>query len=330
MSLLKAPSSVIARLESLQKRFLWTGTTDPKKLHWIHWDTIKCSKSRGGLRVQDLRILNTALLSKWTWRYATERSAWWRTLISSKCGTGPSDWISIWNFSSSGYSMWKGVIAFGSIFWTYGSIDPGGGMCDFWRDYWVRGMRLASLFPRIDASAQSLDARLCDVFHFSDRFEWSIPLRYQLRGGALEEWHNFLLHLVLIPQTLLTEGPTYIYWPLHSKGLFTVASLRQELNATRFVGNSNFPSDVIWVPFIPPKFTSFCWKAFHKRIATIDNLQRRGFSFANRCVMCYCSTESVDHLFLQCSFVTRVWNLLISALSFHGPLHSELVGFIKA
>ncbi|CAN1823887.1 Putative ribonuclease H protein At1g65750, partial [Linum perenne] len=180
MSLLKAPSSVIARLESLQKRFLWTGTTDPKKLHWIHWDTIKCSKSRGGLRVQDLRILNTALLSKWTWRYATERSAWWRTLISSKCGTGPSDWISIWNFSSSGYSMWKGVIAFGSIFWTYGSIDPGGGMCDFWRDYWVRGMRLASLFPRIAASAQSLDARLCNVCHFSDRLEWSIPLRYQL------------------------------------------------------------------------------------------------------------------------------------------------------
>ncbi|CAN1800026.1 hypothetical protein LINPERHAP1_LOCUS22360 [Linum perenne] len=46
--------------------------------------------------------------------------------------------------------------------------------------------------------------------------------------------------------------------------------------------------------------------------------------------MCYCFPEYVDHLFLRCSFVTRVWNLLSSALSFHGPLHSELVGFIKA
>ncbi|CAN1800027.1 hypothetical protein LINPERHAP1_LOCUS22360 [Linum perenne] len=203
-------------------------------------------------------------------------------------------------------------------------------MYDFWRDYWVRGVRLASLFPRIAASAQSFDARLCDVCHFSDRLEWSIHFRYQIRGGALEEWNNFLLHLASIFQTLLTEGPASIYWPLHSKGLFTVASLRQELNATRFFRNSNFPSDIIWLPFIPPKFTSFCWKAFHKRIVTVDNLQRQGFSFANRCVMCYCFPEYVDHLFLRCSFVTRVWNLLSSALSFHGPLHSELVGFIKA
>ncbi|CAN1780369.1 hypothetical protein LINPERHAP1_LOCUS15070 [Linum perenne] len=45
-------------------------------------------------------------------------------------------------------------------------------------------------------------------------------------------------------------------------------------------------------------------KASADRIATLDNLQRRGFALPNWCVLCERMEESVDHLFLQCTFAS--------------------------
>ena len=35
-------------------------------------------------------------------------------------------------------------------------------------------------------------------------------------------------------------------------------------------------------------------------ILAIDNLVKRGFTLVNRCCMCRCCGESVDHLLLHC------------------------------
>ncbi|CAN0880911.1 hypothetical protein LINGRAHAP2_LOCUS13919 [Linum grandiflorum] len=49
----------------------------------------------GGLGIQDLKILNTALICKWGRRFVVERDAWWRRLIVLKCGKGPSVWLPV-------------------------------------------------------------------------------------------------------------------------------------------------------------------------------------------------------------------------------------------
>ncbi|CAN1310653.1 Putative ribonuclease H protein At1g65750, partial [Linum perenne] len=180
LSHFKAPSSVITSLEIIQNHFLWSGVSDLDKIHWISWNLVKTPKRLGGLGVQGLRSLNTALLCKWHWRFAVERSAWWRELIISKCGVGPSEWQPIWHFTYTGLSLWKWVVSVSSTFWTYGFIDPGGGMCAFWFDYWVRGVKLVSEFPRIVAAAQFLDVCISNVVSFSDRQRWSIPLRFSV------------------------------------------------------------------------------------------------------------------------------------------------------
>ncbi|CAN1826521.1 hypothetical protein LINPERHAP1_LOCUS31589, partial [Linum perenne] len=71
------------------------------------------------------------------------------------------------------------------------------------------------------------------------------------------------------------------------------------------------------------------WKIYLGKVATQDNLQRRGFTLANRCVLCGSNEESVQHLFLSCSFAFDVWTLVSSKLSIHGPHPSSLAGFIK-
>lgn len=39
----------------------------------------------------------------------------------------------------------------------------------------------------------------------------------------------------------------------------------------------------------------------------MDNLQKRGMYLPNICPLCYRDVESVDHIFLHCSYVSEVW-----------------------
>ncbi|CAN1279152.1 hypothetical protein LINPERPRIM_LOCUS16904, partial [Linum perenne] len=95
------------------------------------------------------------------------------------------------------------------------------------------------------------------------------------------------------------------------------------LLAERFPGSNSFPASWIWASSAPSKVQFFCWLVFRNRIATIDNLQRRGFAFPNRCV-CELEAESADHIFIQCRFSSQVWSKLSSTLSIHGPMPSSL------
>ncbi|CAN0875494.1 Putative ribonuclease H protein At1g65750 [Linum grandiflorum] len=199
---------------------------------------------------------------------------------------------------------------YSSIFWSHGFIDPGGGLCSFWYDYWIPGVRFSTLYPRIAATSRSLDSFVSDLCSFHDSRSWIVPLPVNLRGGAAEEWLRFSDHLNSTPVDLITAGPPYIVWSLESSGAFSVKFLRSAISAQRFPGIDGVPHDVLWPHFIPTKIQCFTWMVFHKRIATIDNLQRRGFHLAGRCVLCSNQSESVDLIFLHCDFAAAIWRRL--------------------
>ncbi|KAM0057622.1 putative RNA-directed DNA polymerase [Helianthus debilis subsp. tardiflorus] len=83
LSLLKAPLSVVNKLQAIIKIFLWSGGSSVRKLHWVAWDRTSAPIDKGGLGLADLRDINTALLSKWVWRYRNEMKEshcgekWW-------------------------------------------------------------------------------------------------------------------------------------------------------------------------------------------------------------------------------------------------------------
>ena len=126
------------------------------------------------------------------------------------------------------------------------------------------------------------------------------------------------------------DGPSSIVWPLELAGVFSVRSYRAALSGQRFPGSNHFPHDTVWSNIVPSKIQNFIWMVFHGKIATIDNLQRRGFHMVGRCVMCNRHYELVDHLFLGCDFSGTIWNRLSSALSLIGPFHDDVVSFLLA
>ncbi|CAN1816105.1 hypothetical protein LINPERHAP1_LOCUS27662 [Linum perenne] len=203
-------------------------------------------------------------------------------------------------------------------------------MCAFWFDFWVKGVRLSDRYPRIVAAAQSLDTSLSNVHVLSDRWHWRIPLRYDLRGGASEEWNHLIRYLDSIPLDTFTSGPTSVIWPLDASGLFSVTSLRMALIKERYIGVPQFPTHTIWCSTVPSKIICFCWRVYFKKIATIDNLQRKGLQLVNRCALCLSHLESVDHIFLHCDYSIRIWNQLSSTLSIYGPKPVSTTDLITA
>ena len=72
LSLFRMSKIVCSRLEKIQRDFLWDGGNLERKPHLVNWKTVCLEKSRGGLGVRGLSVMNQALLCKWCWRFANE------------------------------------------------------------------------------------------------------------------------------------------------------------------------------------------------------------------------------------------------------------------
>jgi hypothetical protein len=64
MSMFSLPVSVIDKMDSARKRFLWQGGNMKKKYHLIRWVKVTKPKNKGVLGIKDLRRLNISLLCK--------------------------------------------------------------------------------------------------------------------------------------------------------------------------------------------------------------------------------------------------------------------------
>ncbi|CAN0858198.1 hypothetical protein LINGRAHAP2_LOCUS7121, partial [Linum grandiflorum] len=171
----------------------------------------------------------------------------------------------------------------------------GGGRVSFWNDFWARGVRLSSVLPRIAASAQSRDFLLFSCVGFDGRISFDFLLQFQLRGGVLQELHEFNYYLENLSTSTITMGPARVVWPLQVSSSFTVSSLMAAIRRQAFPGLVDFPYQCIWRKEVPTKIQGFMWLVFHNRILTMENLQRR------------CSQ--------------KVWNMFSSILSISSLMH---------
>ena len=88
----KIPAPVAAKIERLQRNFLWSGIGEGKRDHLVSWDVVCNPKVKRGLGFGKIFIRNLALLGKWLWRYLREGSALWHQVILSIYGSHSNGW----------------------------------------------------------------------------------------------------------------------------------------------------------------------------------------------------------------------------------------------
>ena len=140
MSLLFLPSSVRRRLEKIQRDFLWGGGNLERKPHLVRWELVCLSKTKGGLGVKCLSILNKALLAKWNWHFVNEREA-------------------------HGMGLLKGIrmdweLVSGRMVFIVGSRRR----VRFWRDRWCGDSPLCMSFPSFLALTVEKEAWVADIW----------------------------------------------------------------------------------------------------------------------------------------------------------------------
>jgi hypothetical protein len=163
LSLFPIPTSVGARIEKLQRDFLWGGIGDEFKYHLVKWSKVCTPVLEGGLGIRNLVVFNKALLGKWLWRYGIEREAWWRISVDSKFESLWGGWCSLEPTGTFGVGLWKNIRKGWKKFVGFSRFEVGGGArTKFWHDLWCGNSTLKEAFPVLFGIACAKDASVAD------------------------------------------------------------------------------------------------------------------------------------------------------------------------
>ena len=110
------------------------------------------------------------------------------------------------------------------------------------------------------------------------------------------------------------EGHDTLTWKLTKKGVFDVRSFYKLLSGSN---NEIFPWECIWCTKVPKRVSFFLWIAIRDGILTIDNLVKRGQFLVNKCCLCYCDGETMNHLLLHSKFSHALWSAIFEVFGIH-------------
>ena len=286
-----------------------------------------CSEKRkGGIGLKNLSKLNKALLCKWSWRFANDQNALWRKVICCKFGESIGGWHIRDLRGGYGTSLWKEIIKEWFVFFQNAAFVLGDGRrINFWSDVWCGGEALSNRFPTLFNLATNKEAKVADIWDIREGDGcWSPTFLRALNDWEIEEMTRFLQ--TLHDQKLCPTGVDKLSLQNVKDRGFSVKRMYKGVDVSpAFV----FPHRIVWNPVVPPKIGVFAWEAAWGKVLTLDQLKRRGMSFANRCFMCEKEEETIDHLLIHCKFAKMLWDLFLSIVGIswvfpHLVLHTLL------
>lgn len=90
LSVFKAPKYINSELDKIRRGFfrkeMASGSCECRRMNTLNWSTLCHSKSACGLGLKILENKNDSILSKWWWKYSTNKSRPWRRVLIGKYG----------------------------------------------------------------------------------------------------------------------------------------------------------------------------------------------------------------------------------------------------
>ncbi|KAL8482692.1 hypothetical protein ACS0TY_025650 [Phlomoides rotata] len=335
----RAPSTIINKLTSLQRRFLWGGGVgSERKIAWVSWEAICRENCSGGLGIKNLEWFNLALFGKWGWRVIGREGSLLSNVIESKYG---SFWDCIeefksGNFNASNWSFWwSSLVKFvGCSTWFSSNcirVIKNGKSSKFWSDKWVGGSSLKELFPRLFRIESESECLICERVIWEGS-NWNMNWKWRRRLFVWED--NLINELKALIDRFLSYSEEEDYWswsPAHN-GLYSVKSAYKAIeDSNTILSPQGNILGGIWSKMVPLKVSAFSWRMVQDKVPSILNLQQRGAfipSFSTSCRLCGSADEGTDHLFFECRHSRLTWGKIYSWFGIENPVAgTKLVHF---
>ena len=88
--------------------------------------------------------------------------------------------------------------------------------------------------------------------------------------------------------------------------------------------------NLVWSSLCLPKVNFFNWLLMHRRVLTGENLSSHGFHGPYRCYLYQVSIDTSDHLFIDCEFSKKVWEMVLSGLLISAPSQISVIDFFPS
>ncbi|XP_057453188.1 uncharacterized protein LOC130745059 [Lotus japonicus] len=226
-------------------------------------------------------------------------------LDQKKLSTPLADVRAIWSESGLVGSVFRDGLAC--------QVGQGAGVL-FWIDHWTGPGPFRLIFPRVFAPASHKRATVLECGTTAGhKWVWNISFVRDFLGWEREQHNDFQAVLQqLVPKQGVNVDSDCIVWKHDNMGFFTVKSLCAVVEARWFTEEGWMVPNLLR-PILPSKIALFMWQVQKNRMATKENLARRGVALEEgvACVFCSSQAESVTHLFLHCP---KVWILWVAVL----------------
>lgn len=237
-----------------------------RKISWVRWKSVCQPKSKGGLGVRDIRLVNLSLLAKWRWGILGGENSLWKDVLKEKYGDGVGiivvDAVAVLPRYSS--SWWKGLVKLeggDAPSWFNNEVTRKVGNevnTSFWSVAWRGEIAFRLKYPRLFSISNQKEASVADL---GSGGEWVFGWRRRFF-----QWEEeMLLLLEDLEGFVWTPGEEDRWrWKLSEDGAFTVKSTYGKLVEVMLVEDRWHEEErkvfgSIWKSPAPLKVIVFSW-----------------------------------------------------------------------
>ncbi|XP_058742524.1 uncharacterized protein LOC131614996 [Vicia villosa] len=220
-------------------------------------------------------------------------SIWWRDLLTSD------------NYANMGENHFAGAV----------TCNVGdGNVVPYWYACWAGTQTLREAFPKLFAVASDhlIYVAATGSVTATD-WEYNSASLFSAETVAsnflVQQQLGFLQH-ISVEQDVNDE----FCWALTADGAFSVKScfdrFKEKLSSPPLDAATVLAINHLWKFKVPSKLLCFGWRVILDRIATKDQLFKRGITAAMNdllCVFCEEEVESLSHLLCHCGIVSGIW-----------------------
>ncbi|XP_071714534.1 uncharacterized protein [Rutidosis leptorrhynchoides] len=207
----------------------------------------------------------------------------------------------------------------------------------------MESLRAVFFFGRLLVNYNALWARVITLIHeikssdmsYSKRFSsgtWAaickcvaaihdknmIPpslMHIKLGNGSLSSF------CLLAPIILSREKDIWV-WDGSSSNIFSVSDARCQIDSHNLAPPSRKTD---WFTTFPPKINIFIWHLKMQRLATKENLEKKGNILSNSaCALCDLHADTDHHIFVTCNISRQIWVYIGSWVNMHIPCWASM------